>query len=182
MASGLYPFLTKRIFFFTLILKRVLVHSKPFFSYWHLLMRSRILETKTSGEMKVGSIKAKEGLFPFVVLMFSNLEAWERSRPRNRLVLGIGCGIGLSLCSEMTSKRLEMRRALPTREAEEWAEWDHSPRWSPPQLQNHGRTAHPFYCFSGLCYIMECASWILDLTLHFDQMDPPSMATQTRCT
>lgn len=83
-------------------------------------MRSRILETKTSGKMKFGSIKAKESIFSFVDLTFSNLQAWERSRLRNGLVVaGMGCGIGLSLCSEIVSNRLEMRRALPTKEAEE---------------------------------------------------------------
>lgn len=82
-------------------------------------MRPRILETKTSGKM----IKAKESTFPLVDLIVPNLEAWERFGPRNGLVVaGMECGLGLSLCPEIISARLEMRRALPTREAEDQAE------------------------------------------------------------
>lgn len=86
-------------------------------------MRPRILETKTSGQMKVGSIKTEESNSPVSDLTFSNLEAWERSRPRNGLVVaGMGCEIGLSLCPETILNRPEKRKALPTREAEEQAE------------------------------------------------------------
>jgi len=59
-------------------------------------MRSRIWKTKTSGQMKVGSIKAKASIFPLYrldILSFGSLR--ESPRPRNGLIVGdMGCGTG----------------------------------------------------------------------------------------